>query len=99
MNFLIAPTGELVLNAEMDELELEAAGKFVDQLMNLGVLQPAEGELLANCPLFCVDKPGQPGEKRCSADMEAGGQNSCIGKDPVYLTQKRSIHAMMYVNG
>jgi hypothetical protein len=99
MNFLIEPTGELVLNATMDELELEAAGKFVDQLMALGVLQAAEGELLANCPLFCVDKPFQPGEKRCIADMKSGGQNACIGKDPVYLTQKRSILAMMYANG
>jgi hypothetical protein len=61
MNFLIKPTGKLVLNTEMDEAELEAAGRFVDQLMPLGVLQPAGGELLANCPLFCVDKPGQPG--------------------------------------
>jgi hypothetical protein len=31
--------------------------------------------------------------------MKAGGQNACIGKDPVYLTQKRSILAMMYANG
>jgi hypothetical protein len=99
MNFLIEPTGQLVLNAEMDDVELSAAGKFVDQLMALGVLQPAEGKLLANCPLFCVDKPGQAGEKRCIADMKSGGQNSCIGKDPVYLTQKRSILAMMYANG
>jgi hypothetical protein len=99
MNFLIEPRGELVLNATMDEIELAAAGKFVDQLMSLGVLQPAVGELLANCHLFCVDKPGQPGEKRCIADMKAGGQNACIGKDLVYLTQKRSILAMMYANG
>jgi hypothetical protein len=99
MNFLIEPTGEFVLNAEMDEIELAAAGKCVDRLMSLGVLQPAEGELLANCPLFCVDKSGQPGEKRCIADMKAGSQNACIGKDPVYLTQKRSILAMMYANG
>jgi hypothetical protein len=99
MNFLISPSGELVLNSEMDELELVAAGKFVDQLMALGTLQPAEGELLANCPLFCVDKAGQPGEKRCIADMKAGGQNACIGKDPVYLVQKRSILALMYANG
>jgi hypothetical protein len=38
MNFLIEPSGELVLNAEMDEIELAAAGKCVDQLMSLGVL-------------------------------------------------------------
>jgi hypothetical protein len=99
MNFLIEPTGEIVMNAAMDEVGLIAAGKFVDQLVALKVLQPAEGELRANCPLFCVDKPGQPGEKRCIADIKAGGQNACIGKDPIYLTQKRSILAQMYANG
>jgi hypothetical protein len=31
--------------------------------------------------------------------MKAGGQNACTGKDPVYLTQKRSILAMMYAKG
>jgi hypothetical protein len=31
--------------------------------------------------------------------MKKGGQNSCIGKDPVYLTQKRTILAQMYTNG
>jgi hypothetical protein len=99
MNFIIEPSGELVMNASMDEVELIAAGKFVDQLVALQVLQPAVGQLRANCPLFCVDKPGQPGEKRCIADMKAGGQNACIGKDPVYLTQKRTILAQMYANG
>jgi hypothetical protein len=99
MNFLIHPSGDLILNSEMDEIELSAAGKFVDELISLGVLQPAKEELLGNCPLFCVDKPGQPGEKRCIADMKRGGQNACIGKDPVYLTQKRTILAQMYTNG
>jgi hypothetical protein len=45
MNFLIEPNGELVLNSEMDKIELTAAGKFVDQLVSLGVSQPAVGEL------------------------------------------------------
>jgi hypothetical protein len=99
MNFLIQPSGDLILNSEMDDIELSAAGKFVDELISLGVLQEAKEELLGNCPLFCVDKPGQPGEKRCIADMKIGGQNSCIGKDPVYLTQKRTILAQMYTNG
>jgi hypothetical protein len=99
MNFLIQPSGELILNSEMNEIELIAAGKFVDELISLGVLQPAKEELLGNCPLFCVDKPLQPGEKRCIADMKRGGQNACIGKDPVYLTQKRTILAQLYANG
>jgi hypothetical protein len=51
MNFLILPTGELKLDSEK-----EVAGKFVDELKKLGALRPAEGDLLANGPLFCVDK-------------------------------------------
>jgi hypothetical protein len=52
MNFIIEPSGKLVMNASMDEVELIAAGKFVDQLVALKVLQPAVGQLRANCPLF-----------------------------------------------
>jgi hypothetical protein len=75
MNFLTTPQGELKLNAAMDEVSIVAAGKFVDELKLLGVLLPATDGLRANCPLFCVDKPGQPGKKRCIADMKTGGQN------------------------
>ena len=74
MNFLITPTGELKLNAAMDDIEKAAAGKFVDELESLGVLEEAKGELKANCALFCVEKgPKQPDEKRCIADMKEGG--------------------------
>jgi hypothetical protein len=63
MNFLIKPSGELKLNAVMDDESKVAAGIFVDELKRLGVLIPATEELKANCPLFCVDKPHQPGNK------------------------------------
>jgi hypothetical protein len=62
MNFLTTPRGELKLNAVMDDDSKRAARKFVDELTSLGVLVPATEELCANCPLFCVDKPGQPGK-------------------------------------
>jgi hypothetical protein len=89
-HFLVTPEGELVLNSAMDDMEQEAAGRFIDELILLGVLLPAEGCLRANCPLFCVDKANQPGQKRCIADMKRDGQNACIGKDPVYHFPKRN---------
>ena len=100
MNFLILPSGELKLNAKMDEGERKAAGKFVDELEALGVLEEAKGELKANCALFCVDKgPKQPDEKRCIADMKQGGQNDCIGKDPTFLVQSDDILPHLYPEG
>jgi hypothetical protein len=80
----------------MDEESKLAAGIFVDELKSLGVLVPATKELKANCPLFCVDKPFQPGAKRCIADMKSGGQNLCMGKDPVYLVQSGDILPHLY---
>jgi hypothetical protein len=99
MNFLISQEGELVLNSVMDDVEQEAAGRSIDELISLGVLLLATGPLRANCPLFCVDKPNQPGQKRCIADMKRGGQNACIGKDPVYLSQKETILPRLYPGG
>ena len=97
MNFLIKPTGEMVPNSEMEEPDRKVAALYVDELKSLGVLQPAKGELLANCPLFCVDKPD--GSKRCIADCKRGGQNACIGKEPVYLVQKNTILPQLYAGG
>ena len=98
MNFLIEPSGELVPNSFMEEEDKEIAGKFVDELKKLGVLQEAKGKLLANCPLFTVDKLLQK-SKRVIADMKGGGQNGCIGKDPVYLVQKQTILPQLYAGG
>jgi hypothetical protein len=83
----------------MDAEERAVAGRFVDELIKLGVLLPAVGRLRANCPLFCVDKPNQPGEKRCIADCKRGGQNKCSGKDPVYLVRSEDILPHLYEGG
>ena len=99
MNFLISPTGELQMNSEMDEAGKVIAGRFVDELVKLGVLLPADGELRANCPLFCVDKASQPGEKRCIADCKKGGQNACMGQDPTYLVRNDEILPQLYEGG
>jgi hypothetical protein len=95
MNFLVLQEGKLVLNLVMDEIDQEAAGRFINELISLGVLLPSTGPLRANCPLFCVDKPNQPGQKRCIANMKWGGQNECI----VYLSQKETILPWLYPGG
>jgi hypothetical protein len=79
----------LKLNMTMDDNSWVAAGLFVDELKSLGVLVPATEELRANCPLFCVDKPFQPGQKRCIADMKYGGQNWCMGKGSCLFGSER----------
>ena len=81
MNFLISPEGELQMKSKMDERGKIIAGKFVDELVKVGALLPADGKLRANSPLFCVDKASQPGEKRCIADCKKGRQNACTGQD------------------
>jgi hypothetical protein len=99
MNFLISPEGELQMNSIMDEAGQAIAGKFVDELVTLGVLLPASGELRANCPLFCIDKASQPGEKRCIADCKKGGQNACMGQDPTFLVRNDEILPQLYQGG
>ena len=98
MNFLVLPSGDLVLNNDMDDKQLEVAAKFVDQLVALGVLVEADS-ILANCPLFCVSKAGQPDEFRCIADMRRGGQNACIASDPVYFQRGHDILNCLYAGG
>jgi hypothetical protein len=99
MNFLIQPSGELELNSDMDEQQLEVATQFVDELVALGVLVEATETLRANGPLFLVPKPGQPGEWRCISDMKRGGQNQCMGKDPTYLPRAPDILPRLYMGG
>jgi hypothetical protein len=60
MNFLIAPDGHLEPNLPMTEEEQVVATKFVNELIRLQVLVPAKN-LQGNCPLFCVEKPHEPG--------------------------------------
>ena len=99
MNFLITLGGELELNSLSDDIDIEVAGKFVDELMSLGVLLLATEDLKANCPLFCVDKAGQPGEKRCIADFKRGGQNKCSGQDPCFLIRSNDVLPQLYPGG
>jgi hypothetical protein len=99
MNFIETPEGELKPNSPMTEEEQAVAGRFVDKLIRLQVLVPAVDELRANCPLFCVEKPHEPGAYRCIADAKVGGQNACMGKDHVYLTRPDDILLRLYHGG
>ena len=101
MNFLQPPEPVHHPNAKMDETQKEVAVEFVEELMELGVLQPLpEGEeVLSTAPLFCVPKEGQPGQWRVIADMLRGGQNGCIGSDPVILPRVTHILDSLYTEG
>ena len=101
MNFLETPPAGIHDNAPMDDKGLEAAAQFVDELLSLGAVATAEEGLkvVTTAPLFLVDKPGQPGQYRVIADMLRGGQNACIGNDPVVLTGSSHILDRLYRGG
>ena len=100
-NFLITPPASLTPNSDMSEAGLVAAGAFVDELLALGAIRSAEKgmEILANAHLFVVEKPDQSGQWRVIADMKEGGQNECIGSDPVFLPRSNHILEEMYAGG
>jgi hypothetical protein len=71
----------------MTEEQMDIAAEFINELQSIGVFEPIpEGyDMKANCPLFAVTKPRQPGQWRIIADMKNGRQNAHVGKDPVHL--------------
>jgi hypothetical protein len=101
INFLKEPQRKIHDNAPMDAEQLDVAAAFVDELEALGiVLQPKDGEeVLSNAPLFTVENEGQEGQWRVIADMLRGGQNECIGADPVVLPRQAHILDLMYAGG
>ena len=99
MCFLVDPGTEIVPNSPMDEEQLATVDKFLDELITLGVLELSEKPLRRACPLFCVPKPGQPGEWRVIADMLRGGQNDCCSSEPIYLASHQDILPRMYAGG
>jgi hypothetical protein len=101
MNFLATPPKGLRPNADMDEEQQVVAGNFVNELVELGItgLAPIDHPTLLNAPLFVVAKEGQLGEWRVIADMLRGGQNDCMGNDPVFLPRTAHILDQMYTGG
>ena len=85
----------------MDEEQKAVAAEFVEELRDLGVLRPADEDhpVYTTAPLFCVPKPGQPGQWRVIANMLDGGQNTHIANDPVYLNRPQHILSRMYAGG
>jgi hypothetical protein len=84
MNFLAEPRHELTPNSEMEEEQIVIAEEFLDELVDLGVLVEVQpGAIVANGPLFCLDKPGQPGQWRILSDMRRGGQTKLLGRIPL----------------
>jgi hypothetical protein len=83
MSFLVKPKRKLTPNSVMDEEQIVIAEEFLDELISLGVqIEVAPGEMVANGPLFCLPKPGQPGQWRILSDMQRGRQNEVIGPNP-----------------
>lgn len=100
MNFMETPKPGLVENqlATGDQLALQI--KFVDGLIDLGVLAPEKGyKIVNNFPLFLAPKPKQPGEYRCIADGKRGGQNNVCVSDPCQMTQPHFILPYLYTRG
>jgi hypothetical protein len=75
MNFLIQAEACIHDNATMDHEQLDVAAGFVDELLELKIVQLlGDGaEVLMNAPLFTVPKDGQEGQWIVIADMGQGG--------------------------
>lgn len=101
MNFLLPPPAIIHPNGEMTPDQQEVAARFVDELIELGVIGPPPPgvQVTATTPLFSVPKPGQPGQWRIIADMLKGGQNSVASNDPVYLNRPLHILEQLYAGG
>jgi hypothetical protein len=72
MNVLKPPIEQITPNSEMTPEQVMIAAEFVDELVSLGILIAVRpGEMVTNGPLFCLPKPGQPGQWRILSDMQS----------------------------
>jgi hypothetical protein len=101
MNFLETPADGLTPNSNLVGDELAAAVEFTEELKSLLVIGPPRPGTTVRCnaPLFVLPKPGQSGQWRVIADMKTGGQNECIGRDPVFLRKQGDILEQLYAGG
>jgi hypothetical protein len=100
MNFLEPPDECITLNSEMTAEQVSIATEFVEELVSLGVLiKVRPGEMVTNGPLFCLPKPGQPGQWRILSDMRRGGQNEKVGADPTVFPKSGLILDQLYTEG
>ena len=68
----------------MNEDSLVVAKAFVKELLALGDIKSTEDgmKILANAPLFVVEKPDQPGQWQVIADMKQGGKMAILAWIP-----------------
>ena len=81
MNFLTEPEHMIQPNSKMMMEQCAISGEFVDELIDLGVLEKSDPVLkpvVTNCPLFVLPKPAQKYQWRVLVDMKKGGQNGYI---------------------
>jgi hypothetical protein len=100
MNFLRDPTPLIQPNSDMTEEQLDIAEEFLRELVDLGVLLEVDDDYVkTNSPIFCLQKPGQPGQWRVLADMKKGLQNEAIGSDPTTFPKTSYILEQLYTGG
>jgi hypothetical protein len=100
MNFLHKPAAEITPNSELTPEQITIAEEFVHELVSLGVLVEVKpGEMVTNGPIFCLPKPGQPGQWRVLSDMRRGGQNAAVGSDPTVFPKSGVILDQLYAQG
>jgi hypothetical protein len=98
MNFLEELPPGLVENWEMTPKQLKTATQFVNELIDLGVLEQPREPLKNNFPLFLVEKVVW-GQWRCIADGKSGGQNDVCSSNPVHLGAPNDILPFLYTGG
>jgi hypothetical protein len=100
MNFLRDPIRLIQPNSDMTDEQLDIAEEFLQELVSLGVLDEVDtAAVLTNFPIFCLPKPGQPGQWRVLADMQKGLQNEAIGADPTVFPKTLYILEQLYAGG
>ncbi|MGL4352310.1 MAG: hypothetical protein ACRCT2_17460 [Plesiomonas shigelloides] len=101
MNFMEDPPEGITPNSALTPEQRQVGAEFMEELIDLAVLHLASESALvvSNAPLFCVPKPGQPGQWRVIANMLTGGQNSVVANDPVFLNRPLDILEHLYVGG
>jgi hypothetical protein len=80
----------------MTSEQAEVAGKFVDELIDLGIALRPTTPVLTTAPLFCLPKSGQPGEWRVLSNMKDGGQNRAVLLAPSIEHPRLSIHERVH---
>ena len=101
MNFMTTPIPGISASQDMDGTTLDAAIKFVDELVSLKVIcLPPSFDTIANTfPLFLVDKPHQINQYRTIADRKQEGQSDCCVADPCHITSPDHILPYLYKGG